>query len=292
MQSNLQNTIVTKFSCSGIGLHNGNIAKIEISPAPADTGIIFRRADIGDKTSIIKADFRNVKSTILGTTLSNKYETHIATIEHLMAALWGSNIDNCYIDVYGEEVPIMDGSAEPFLFLLNCAGKKTQNKGKKIIKILKEIKVEQALKSYDTTAYSSLSPSKDFEVEFEIDFKDKIISKQNHVFLADKVSFRSEISRARTFGFEKDVEMLRKNGLAKGGSLDNAIVVSDEGVINKEGLRFENEFVRHKILDCIGDLFLSGHRIIGKFKGSKSGHALNNKLLHNLFDDPTSWTYI
>ena len=212
------------------------------------------------------------------------------TIEHLMAALWGCGIDNCVIELNGPEVPIMDGSSEPFVFLIECAGVKQLNKTKKVIEVLKEIKV---LEGDDAeNGYLSISPSDNFLVDLEIDFGDNVISKQDGVFDTRDVSFKSDLCRARTFCFEREVDMMRKNGLAKGGSLENAIVVGDEGVVNKEELRYCNEFVRHKILDCIGDVYLSGAYLKGHIQGFKSGHTLNNKLLHEFFADKDAWRVV
>mgnify|MGYP003343488063 FL=1 len=215
----------------------------------------------------------------------------VATIEHLMAALWGSNIDNCLIEIDNIEVPVLDGSSEPFVFLLQSTGVTRQNKYRKFLKILKEISVTDQITD-DNTATSSIKPSDHFIINFKIDFKNTIIGKQEYVFNSSNSSFLKTISRARTYGQMHEVEYLRKNNLALGGSLENAIVVDKDKVINREGLRYPDEFVKHKILDCIGDLYLSGAYILGEFFGNKSGHCLNNKLLKVIFSDKSNYSYI
>ncbi len=281
----LQRTLSNPVSCVGTTLHTGEKVYMTLLPAPEDTGIMFCRTDVSAKSPNIIADYRNVTGTTLNTTIENQDNVKVSTIEHLMAALWGCKIDNAVVEVDGPEVPIMDGSSEPFVFLIECAGIKRQSKPRKYIEVLKEIKVD------DGNKRASIKPASGFEVNFTIDFDNAIISKQEWQYKASDVSFKTDVARARTFGFEHEVETLRAQGLAKGGSLDNAIVVSGNKILNKEGLRYHNEFVRHKILDCIGDLYLMGGHLIGHVEAIRSGHALNNKILHKLFSDPTAWRF-
>lgn len=285
-----QRTVKNKVSCFGVGLHSGVKVDLALLPALEDSGIIFKRTDVKDKNPVVKASYEYVSNTLLGTTLRNEDGVHVATIEHLMAALWGCGIDNCIVEINGPEIPIMDGSSEPFVFLIECAGVQEQKKTRKIIEVLKEISVYES--DAENSGYITVSPSQGFSVNLHIDFGDSIISSQNCTFDLQQVSFKSEICRARTFGFEHEVETMRKNGLARGGSLDNAIVIGQNGVLNKEGLRYSDEFVRHKILDCIGDIYLAGGYMQGSLNGFKSGHALNNKLLRKFFEDRDAWRIV
>ncbi len=284
---NHQRTIKNKVTCSGIGLHSGVAVEMSLFPAAEDTGIIFKRIDIKDKNPLIKAIYSNVSNTLLGTTLCNEDKVHIATIEHFMAALWGCGIDNCLVEINGPEVPIMDGSSEPFVFLIECAGVQEQKKNRRVIEVLKEISVSED--KGDASGYVKITPAEDFCIDLHIDFGENVINSQSYNFDTQNISFKNDISRARTFCFEHEVAMLRKNGLARGGSLDNAIVVGKEGILNQNGLRYQNEFARHKVLDCIGDFYLAGVHIKGRVTGSKSGHALNNQLLCRLFADNDNW---
>ena len=240
------------------------------------------RTDViqGDKE--IKADFRNVTATTLGTTIANHDGTSVSTIEHLMAALWGCGVDNVLIEIDGPEVPIMDGSAEPFVFLIKCAGIVEQNRARRVIEVLKPVTYVEN----DTSI--TISPSAMLEVELEIQYANQVIGTQRNSFNSLRSSFETDLSRARTFGLLEEVEYLQKQGLAKGGNLGNAIVVDKDQVLNEDGLRYADEFVRHKVLDCLGDLYLGGH-ILGKVSGTKSGHRSNNMLLRTLFADPTAW---
>lgn len=279
-----QRTIKNPISCIGVGLHSGKESTIRLMPAPENHGIVFKRTDIKDnRSNLVKADYKNVICTQLGTTIANKDGIRILTVEHLMAALWGCYIDNCLIEINNEEIPIMDGSGEPFVFLIECSGIQEQQETRQIVEVLKPITVEES--------YGSISvvPSHNFSVDLEINFNDNIIAKQVGRYDSTDFSFKNDLCRARTFGFAHEVEKLRSIGLARGGSLDNAIVVDEEKILNEEGLRYDDEFVRHKILDCIGDCYLSGFYLKGAFKGYKSGHSLNNKLLHALFADPDAW---
>lgn len=290
---NKQRTISKKVSCTGVGLHSGIHTKLTLHPAGEDEGIVFKRVDVKDEEkSLVKANYKNVSNTLLGTTITNEHGIHVATIEHLMAAFWGSGIDNCLVEIDAPEIPIMDGSSEPFVFLIECAGYKLQRKSRKVIEVLKKITVSENENDPDSP-FISIEPSEDFSVNLDINFNDKVISKQSRFFQSKNVSFKGDLCRARTFCFANEVEMMRKNGLAKGGSLDNAIVVDKEqGILNSDPLRYADEFVRHKILDCIGDVFLSGAYFKAHIKGSKSGHSLNNQLLRKVFSDDSAWRYI
>ncbi|PIR37470.1 MAG: UDP-3-O-[3-hydroxymyristoyl] N-acetylglucosamine deacetylase [Alphaproteobacteria bacterium CG11_big_fil_rev_8_21_14_0_20_39_49] len=285
-----QKTLANKVSCVGVGLHSGVKTSLVLNPASEDTGILFIRTDVKGKDNVVEASYKNVSNTMLGTTLCNKDGVRVATVEHLMAALWGCGIDNCVIEIDAPEVPIMDGSSEPFVFLVDCAGVKEQSKTRKVIEVLKEIRVTESDKA--DSGYISIAPAEGFSVGLEIDFGDKVISNQKAVFDSRDVTFKGELCRARTFCFEQEVDLMRKNGLARGGSLDNAIVVNEGGVINKDGLRYSNEFVRHKVLDCIGDIYLAGAYLKGHLSGFKSGHGLNNKLLHEFFADEDAWRVV
>ena len=283
--SNQQRTIGKPVSIKGIGLHTGAEVTMKLYPAKVDYGIKFIRKDIEDN-NVIEALWSNVSSTKLSTTISNQKGTSVSTIEHLMSALSGLHIDNIKIEIDGPEVPIMDGSSIKFVDLIDQTSTQILNKRRKILKIKKNIKVE----NNDSSA--QLKPNNQFSIDFEIDFPSKIVSKQScHLQLVNG-NYKTDIASARTFGFERDVDMLRSNGLALGGSLDNAVVVGESKILNSDGLRFKDEFVRHKILDSIGDLYLAGAPIQGYFLGNKSGHHLNNLLLRSLFADKNNYEYI
>lgn len=281
-----QKTIQKAVKTSGIGLHSGKTVTLKLVPAEANTGIVFKRTDVKESEAIVFADFRAVSATMLGTTLENKFGVEVATVEHLLAALWGMEIDNLLIEIDSPEVPIMDGSSAPFIELVAKAGVKTLTTPRKIIRILDEIRVG------DKQTYAKLAPANGFAVRFEIDFSDKAIAHQKNEFQFAPNTFLEDIARARTFCMKKDVDMMHSAGLARGGSLDNAIVVDNGKVLNKEGLRFTDEFVRHKILDSIGDLYLAGHRIEGMFIGHRSGHKTNNEALRTLIDTPKAWELV
>lgn len=254
-------------------------------PGGPDTGIVFKRTDIAGGGGVIPATWDNVVDTMLCTTLGNADGVRISTVEHLLSALSGAGIDNLVVEVNGPEVPVMDGSAAPFMFLFECAGIVEQDVPRRFIRILKPVSVD------DGKTSAALVPGDGFTLDFEIDFSSAAVSRQSiSVDLSDDF-FKKEISRARTFGFLHEVEQMRAAGLAKGGSLDNAVVVSGDKVINEDGLRYEDEFVRHKVLDAVGDLFLAGGNVIGHFAGVCSGHAANNKLLRALFADQDAWCY-
>jgi len=281
-----QRTLKNTIRATGVGLHTGDKVYLTLRPAEANTGIRFRRVDLETPVTI-EAKPENVGETILSTTLVAG-DVKISTIEHLLSAFAGLGIDNAIIDVSAAEVPIMDGSAGPFVFLLQSAGVEEQDSPKQYIRIKRSIRVE------DGDKWASFEPFKGFKVTFTIDFEHPAF--EDHVKTAtmdfSSTTFVKEVSRARTFGFMKDIEMLRQNNLALGGSLDNAIVVDDDKVINEDGLRYADEFVKHKILDAIGDLYLLGHSLIGEFTGYKSGHGLNNRLLRALLNDKDAWEMV
>ncbi len=281
-----QRTLERKVSCVGVGLHSGQNVRLVLNPAAVNSGIKFKRSDIINFDNIVPANYNKVTKTQLGTTISNDQGTIVSTVEHLMAALWGCDIDNALIELDGPEIPIMDGSSEPFVFLIECAGVKEQDQNRKIIKVIKQVEVR------DGDKYASVAPADDFTIALEIDFNSKAISNQKCIYSSSQVSFKTDLCRARTFGFDHEVEHLRSLGLARGGSLDNAIVISGDKILNKEGLRYTDEFVRHKLLDCIGDFYLAGNRIQGNFSAYKSGHGMNNMLLHKLLDDSSAYEII
>ncbi len=277
-----QRTLSSKINASGVGLHTGKKVSLTLLPADADSGITFIRTDI--QSNPIKASFDNVNDTRLQTSLSNN-EVRISTVEHLLSALAGLGIDNAIIQLDGPEVPIMDGSARPFVFMIQSAGIKEQNAPKKFIKVTKPIEVRQNEK------WARIEPFEGFKVAFTIDFNHPAFdnSSQSSEIDFSSVSYLSQVSRARTFGFVRDIENLRKNNLALGGSVNNAVVIDDYRVVNDEGVRFQDEFVKHKILDAIGDLYLLGHGLIGSFSAYKSGHHLNNLLLRELDNNQEAW---
>jgi UDP-3-O-[3-hydroxymyristoyl] N-acetylglucosamine deacetylase len=278
-----QRTLKTSIRATGVGLHNGEKVYMTLRPAAENAGITFRRVDL-DEPVDVPADPRLVGETMLGTTLI-KDGVKVATVEHLMSALAGLGIDNLHVDLSAAEVPIMDGSAGPFVFLLQSAGIEEQNAPKKFIRIRKKVRVEEDDK------WAQLTPFNGFKVNFEIAFNHPVFNKLSRHASIDfsSTSFLKEVSRARTFCFLRDVEALRANNLTLGGSMDNAIVLDDYRILNEDGLRYTNEFVIHKILDAIGDVYLLGHTLIGEFSAHKSGHDLNNKLLLALLDDESAW---
>ena len=280
---NHQQTLRNQISCSGVGLHGGAKVSLTLHPAAPNTGIIFYRADVSQGEPRIAASFENVVESDLCTTVANEDGVKVSTIEHLMAALYGCGIDNALVEVDGPEIPIMDGSAAPFVFLIECAGTVEQATPREVIRVLRPVEVRAG----DSRA--TLSPGEGFSVAFEIDYPSPVIGHQQCVMALHEGGFKSEICRARTFGFAHEVDALRARGLAQGGSLDNAVVVSGDGVLNDGGLRYGDEFVRHKVLDSIGDLYLAGARLIGQFEGIRSGHALNHQLLAEFFADRSAW---
>lgn len=269
--------------CRGIGVHSGARVAMVLHPAPSDSGVVFRRTDRGG--ACVTADWRNVQESPLCTTLTNREGVSVATVEHLLAAFAGAEIDNAIVELDGPEVPVMDGSAEPFLFLIERAGIVEQDAPRRAIKVLKPVRVAEE----DCAA--ALEPDVGFSVTFEIDFSSQQVRRQDIALSIDAETFRTDVARARTFGFLEEVERLRAVGLARGGSLDNAVVVSDGKILNMGGLRYADEFVRHKVLDAVGDLYLAGGPIIGHFRGMRSGHAMNRRLLEALFADRTAWCW-
>lgn len=280
-----QKTLKSSIHCSGVGLHSGDKISMSLHPADIGAGIVFRRSDVRGKNAEIAAHFENVSDTRMCTSLANRAGVGVATVEHLMAAFAGCEIDNIEIEISGPEVPIMDGSAEPFVFLVECAGIEEQSAPRRAIRILKPV----AARSGDAVA--KIAPAAGFSVKLAVDYDNPAIGEQTFDLGMNSKVFKSEISRARTFGFLEEVEALRKAGLALGGSLENAIVVSGDRILNDGGLRFRDEFVRHKVLDCIGDLYLAGGPIIGSFTGRRIGHAVNNQLLRAVFADRDAWTH-
>jgi UDP-3-O-[3-hydroxymyristoyl] N-acetylglucosamine deacetylase len=278
-----QRTLKNSIKATGVGLHTGDKVLLNLRPAAPNTGIVFRRTDL-DPVAEVEARADHVGDTSLSTTLV-KNGVRVSTVEHLLSAFAGLGIDNAYVDVSAPEVPIMDGSAAPFVFLIQSAGIVEQNAPKRFVRILKPIQVTDGEKK------AAFVPFDGFKVSFGIEFDHPAFVDRPKTASIDfsSTSFVREVSRARTFGFLNDIEMLRENNLAMGGSLDNAVVVDDYRVINEDGLRYDDEFVKHKILDAIGDLYLLGHSLIGAFRGYKSGHALNNQLLLALLADQSAW---
>ncbi|HEU4617192.1 MAG TPA: UDP-3-O-acyl-N-acetylglucosamine deacetylase [Gammaproteobacteria bacterium] len=275
-----QRTLRDSVRATGIGLHSGAKVYMNLRPAPPNTGLVFRRLDLPEPVDV-PASALNVTDTMLGTTLEHG-GGRIATVEHLLAAMAGLGIDNAFIDLTAAEVPIMDGSAAPFVFLLQSAGIEEQSAPKRFIRVIEPVEVEEGDK------WARLAPHDGFKLNFEIDFDHPVLRKHRQRVTLDfsTTSFLREISRARTFGFLRDLETLRARDLTLGGSLDNAIVMDEYRVLNEDGLRFRDEFVRHKVLDAVGDLYLLGASLIGEFSGFKSGHRLNNLLLRALLARP------
>jgi len=278
-----QRTLKNTIRASGVGLHTGKKVLMTLRPAPANTGIVFRRADL-DPPVDIRAHAQNVGETTLGTSLV-RGDVKVSTVEHLLSAFAGLGLDNAIVEVTAPEVPIMDGSAGPFVFLLQSAGIEEQQSPKSFVRIKRRVRVE------DGDKWAQFTPFDGFKVNFEIEFDHPMFKKHSQTASMDfsTTSFLKEVSRARTFGFMRDLETLRARNLALGGNMDNAIVLDDFRVLNEDGLRYEDEFVKHKILDAIGDLYLLGHSLIGEFSGYKSGHALNNLLLRTLIEDQSAW---
>jgi len=279
-----QRTLKNSIRATGIGLHTGKKVFLTLAPAPVDAGIVFRRTDI-TPAAVIPCSALNVRNTQLATRLYNEGDVNVSTIEHLMAAFAGLGIDNCLVDVSADEIPIMDGSAAPFVYLIQTAQIQEQAAAKQFIRIKKPVEVRIDDK------WARFEPFNGFKVDFTIDFKHPVFQKDSQRLCVDfaSASFVKDISRARTFGFMRDIEELHKRDLALGGSVENAIVIDDHRVLNSEGLRYKNEFVRHKILDGIGDIYLMGHSLIGAFSGYKSGHELNNLLVREMLSQAHSY---
>jgi len=273
-----QQTILESSSLSGIGLHIGTNINLKVSPRTVGSGIYFKRSDI-TCNNLIEAKYFNVQNTSFCTEIVNSFGINIMTIEHLMAAIWGLGIDNILVEVDGPEIPAMDGSSKCFIELLQKCGIVQQRQQRKSIKIINKVSIS------DGEKHITLEQDDKFSVNFSIDFQHSSIGKQDIVY-NEVEDFAKTISEARTFGFINEIKYLKTRGLAKGASLNNAIGLDEDGILNPGGLRLKNEFVKHKVLDCIGDLYLAGHRIIGKVVAYKAGHTMNNKLLHKLFSKP------
>jgi UDP-3-O-[3-hydroxymyristoyl] N-acetylglucosamine deacetylase len=281
----LQTTILRPVSCYGIGVHSGQRTQLTLKPAPANTGILFIRSDITAVSNVLQAHYSTVTETMLSTTISNDAKVKISTIEHLMAALYGCGINNIIVEIDGPEVPIMDGSSKPFVFLIECAGTSFLNAPRKGLKILRDVSVTHK------DAEIHITPSMEFSIEVNIDFASTAIGKQS-MSLNDAGLFKDEIAAARTFGFMHELAYLKDKGLARGASLDNAIGIDGDVILNKGGLLFENEFARHKLLDAVGDLHTAGTAIIGSFICNKPGHYLNNEILRKIFSDPNNYQMV
>ncbi|MDQ7005015.1 MAG: UDP-3-O-acyl-N-acetylglucosamine deacetylase [Ghiorsea sp.] len=274
-----QRTLDHAIKCSGIGLHSGKKIELVLHPGEVDTGIVFVRSDLGVD---IQGHVDSVVDTKLCTTIGHG-EATIATVEHIMSALAGLGVDNVRIEVNGAEVPVMDGSASPFIFLIQCAGIVEQNKPKKVLRIKKRVSLEEGNKS------CALYPASGFRVSYLLDYPHPLLSDCKVSFDFSRQGYAREVSRARTFGFIHEVEALQKAGLALGGSMDNAVVLDKYGVLNEGGLRYADECARHKVLDTVGDLFLAGYPIVGAFEGERSGHAMNCQLVKALLADESAW---
>jgi UDP-3-O-[3-hydroxymyristoyl] N-acetylglucosamine deacetylase len=281
-QRTLRNTI----RATGVGLHSGDKVYMTLRPAPVNTGIVFRRVDL-DPVVEIAARAENVQDTLLSTNLFNG-DVRVSTVEHLLAAMAGLGIDNCYVELSSPEVPIMDGSAGPFVFLIQSAGIEEQRALKQFVRIKRPVTIQ------DGDKVASFLPFNGFKISFEIDFDHPVFRDSSGTCSINfsSTSFVKEVSRARTFGFVHEIEYLRSKGLAQGGSVDNAIVVDEFRILNEDGLRYEDEFVRHKILDAFGDLYLLGYSLIGEFSAYKSGHALNNRVLRQLISERDAWEIV
>lgn len=281
-----QRTLKNVIRATGVGLHSGEKVYMTLKPAPVDTGIVFCRTDL-DPVVQIPARALNVGETTMSTTLFQG-DVKVDTVEHFLSAMAGLGVDNAYVELSASEVPIMDGSAGPFVFLIQSAGLQEQDAPKKFIRILREVSVEEGDKR------ATFLPFEGFKVSFEIFFDHPVFKNRVQTASVDfsSTSFVKEVSRARTFGFMSDLEYMRKHNRALGGSVENAIVVDTETVLNEDGLRYEDEFVKHKILDAIGDLYLLGNSLIGEYRGFKSGHALNNRLLRRLLEEPDAWEVV
>lgn len=283
-----QQTIANSISCIGVGVHTGKEVKLTLEPAPADYGIVFIRTDLASDRNVIPARYDTVSCTKLCTTISNEHGVSVSTIEHIMAALWASGIDNVTIKIDAPEVPIMDGSSEPFVLAIESAGIKLLDKPRRFIEVLEAVRVQQG------EAFLEITPNESFALEIEIDFPHaSAIGSQRCAFAAESGrEFRQQLSRARTFACKAEVEQLRAMGLGRGGSLENAVVVDEDKVLNPEGFRYKDEPVRHKTLDCLGDFFTAGFFINGLVRGSRTGHSLNNMLLRELLANSQAWRYV
>ncbi|MFP3945184.1 MAG: UDP-3-O-acyl-N-acetylglucosamine deacetylase [Alphaproteobacteria bacterium] len=281
-----QTTLARAVHCSGIGLHSGALVNMTLRPARADSGIRFVRTDLEDEAARVPVSPEAVSDTMLGTTVSNERGGRVLTIEHLMSAFAGLGVDNVEVVLDAEEIPILDGSAAGFVVLVESAGLKRLDRRRRYIRIKRPVTVEDGVK------HATLSPSNACEFEFEIDFPNPVVGRQRYGLKITPDSFKSEIARARTFGFLKDIDALRALGLARGGSLENAVVIDGDRVVNPGGLRFHDEFVRHKLLDALGDLYVLGMPVLGRYSGVRSGHALNNGLARALLARKDAWEIV
>jgi len=285
MASHLQKTLEETIEFKGVGLHSGVDVNLYLKPAEPNSGIRFKRTDIDSDKNIIEANYKNVISPILCTKIQNSYGVSVSTIEHLMAAFYLEGVDNALVELDAPEVPIMDGSAFDFVHAIKSFGTKEQKYPRKFIKVLKKVEVNNGAKKI------SIEPlSKDLVIDFEIVYSNPLIRTRRKEFKLSKSDLNS-ITDSRTFCLYEDIDQIRSQGLAKGGSLENAIVVKDQKILNDDGLRYRDEFVNHKILDCIGDLMLLGHRIFGHIKTSQGGHQLTNVLLKQFFSDESNWKF-
>ena len=282
----MQKTLRKSIRCQGVGLHSGAMITMNLRPADIDSGIVFVRSDLEDGNNEIPASYDKVFDTRLCTVIANEFGASVGTIEHVMSALRAMEIDNLRVEIDGAEVPIMDGSAKPFLDLIDEAGVQTQDSERLVIRILKDVRYEEDGK------WVSLAPSDIASFDGVIDFEQPVIGEQKFSVTLLNGNFAHDIASARTFGFEHEVEAMRAAGLARGGSLDNAIVLTDTEVLNKDGLRFQDEFIRHKLLDAIGDLYLAGAQIVGAYDSYKAGHYMNNMLLKTLFSDRSNYEIV
>ena len=278
-----QRTLKNVIRATGVGIHSGEKVFMTLRPAPVNTGIVFRRTDL-DGSPEVPAFATHVGDTSMNTSLEQD-GVKVSTVEHLMSAFAGLGIDNAYVDLSNAEVPIMDGSAGPFVFLIQSAGIEEQSAAKRFIRVREPVEVKLEDK------WARLEPFAGFRVSFKIDFNHPVFKSHQSFAAVDfsTTSYLKEVARARTFGFMRDIEWLRERNLVLGGSMDNAVVLDDYRVLNEDGLRYEDEFVKHKVLDAIGDLYLLGHGLIGAFSGYKSGHELNNLLLRELLEQPSAW---
>ena len=286
MVASLQKTLKSSVQLEGIGLHTGAKVKLSLKPAEANSGIIFKRVDVNDSSkSIIEANYNNVSSAVLCTTIKNKHGVSVTTIEHLMAAFYGEGIDNVLVEIDGPEIPIMDGSAFDFVEAIRFVGTEEQKYSRKFIKVIKKVEIK------DGPKHISIEPlSKDLIIDFEIVYKNSLIRTRRREFKLSEADLTS-IYNSRTFCLYEDIDQIKNQGLAKGGSLENAIVVKENKILNDNGLRHRHEFVEHKILDCLGDLMLSGYRIFGHIKTSQGGHQLTNTLLREFLSNKSNWEF-
>ena len=286
MSSNTQKTLLKPGTIKGVGLHTGLKSVVNLKPSAPNTGIIFKRIDKKNENNLIKASYKNVGSAKLCTKIENSYGISVSTIEHLMGAFYGECIDNVIVEVDNSEIPIMDGSAASFVELIRSLGVKEQNCPRKFIEVLKKVEIE------DGNKYISIEPlKKDFSIDFKLDYQNELIGNQQEIFHLSKGNIES-IYSSRTFCLYEDVKAIMESGLGKGGSLENAVVVQGPKILNKGGLRYKNEFVKHKILDCLGDLMLSEHRVFGSVKSVHGGHLLTYKLLKKFFSDSSNWKFV